>query len=70
MRVRLSQPALMPDLVDFLHRASCRTDGVHGATVEVELPAVQDATVARRDVDLFLAAWCGLHPGVRTTILG
>jgi hypothetical protein len=33
------------------------------------LPSVSDGVRARRDLDLYLAAWRGLHPPVEATIL-
>jgi hypothetical protein len=69
VRIRVSQPALVPDLVEFLGRALCRTDAVHGSVVEVALPSVPDGARARRDLDLYLAAWRGLHPPVEATII-
>ena len=68
MRIRVSQPALVPDLVEFLGRALCTTQSVHGSVVEVALPSA-DGARARRDLDLYLAAWRGLHPPVETTII-
>jgi hypothetical protein len=67
MRIRVSQPALVPDLIEFLGRALCTTVAVHGSVVEVSVPA--DQARARRDLDLYLAAWRGLHPPVETTII-
>lgn len=69
MRIRVSQPALVPDLVDFLGRALCRTESVRGSVLEVALPDMSDAVRARRELDLYLAAWRGLHPPVEATIL-
>ena len=69
MRVRVSNPALVQDLVEFLGRARCTTAGVHGAVQEVELPGVSDTTVARRNLGLYLAAWRGLHPPAEVRIL-
>ena len=69
MRIRISQPALVPDLVEFLGRAFCRTESVRGSVVEVALPGISDAVRARRELDLYLAAWAGLHPPVEATIL-
>jgi hypothetical protein len=37
--------------------------------VEVALPATADGARARRELDLYLAAWTGLHPPVEATIL-
>jgi hypothetical protein len=68
LRIRVSQPALVPDLVEFLARAFCRTESVRGSVVEVALPGVADAR-ARRELDLYLAAWRGLHPPVEATII-
>lgn len=69
MRIRVSQPALVPDLVEFLGRAFCTTQCVRGSVVDVALPTVPDGARARRDLDLYLAAWCGLHPPVQATII-
>ena len=43
MRIRVSQPALVPDLVEFLGRAFCTTESVHGSVLEVALPSVSDS---------------------------
>lgn len=69
MKIRVSQPALVPDLVEFLGRALCETESVRGSVVEVALPSVPDTTRARRELDLYLAAWRGLHPPVEATII-
>jgi hypothetical protein len=69
VRIRVSQPALVPDLVEFLGRAFCTTESVRGSVVDVVLPSVADGATARRDLDLYLAAWRGLHPPVEATII-
>ncbi len=69
VRIQVSQPALVPDLVEFLGRALCTTQSVHGSVVDVVVPSVSDGARARRDLDLYLAAWSGLHPPVRATII-
>ena len=69
VRIRVSQPALVPDLVEFLGRAFCTTESVRGSVLEVALPRVADGACARRDLDLYLAAWRGLHPPVEATII-
>lgn len=69
MRIRVSQPALVPDLVEFLGRAFCRTESVRGSVVEVVVPRAADGVRARRELDLYLAAWRGLHPPVEATII-
>ena len=67
LRIRVSQPALVPDLVEFLGRAFCTTESVRGSVLAVVLPGATDG--ARRELDLYLAAWRGLHPPVEATIL-
>lgn len=69
MRIRVSQPALVPDLVEFLGRALCTTQSVRGSVVDVAVPCAADGATARRELDLYLAAWRGLHPPVETTII-
>jgi hypothetical protein len=69
VRIRVSQPALVPDLVEFLGRAFCTTESVHGSVLEVALPSAVDGARARRELDLYVAAWRGLHPSVDATIL-
>jgi len=69
VRIRVSQPALVPDLVEFLGRAFCTTESVRGSVVDVVLPSVADGATARRDLDLYLAAWRGLHPPVEAIII-
>lgn len=69
MRIRVSRPALVPDLVEFLGRARCTTVSVRGAVVDVAVPGTGDAVRARRELDLYLAAWRALHPPVEATII-
>jgi hypothetical protein len=69
MKVRVSNPALVTDLVEFLGRARCETAGVHGAVFDVIVPGISDTTIMRRDLNLYLAAWGGLHPPVVARIL-
>ena len=38
MKVRVSHPALVKDLVEFLGRARCETAEVHGAVFDVVVP--------------------------------
>ena len=66
MKIRVSQPALVPDLVEFwlgvLHdRVGARL------RAEVALPSVSDSARAARARPL--PAWRGLHPPVEATII-
>jgi hypothetical protein len=42
---------------------------VRGSVLEVALPSAVDGARARRELDLYVAAWRGLHPSVDATIL-
>jgi hypothetical protein len=64
MQIWISDPRLLSDLIEFLHRASCRAVHTKGHTVEVEVPHAAGQAQAGRELNLYLAAWRGLHPGV------
>ena len=70
MNIQLSNPSLVPDLIEFLRRAAgiaLETES-RGAMVRVDAPAAIEPTRARRHLVLYVAAWQGLHPGVRIDI--
>ncbi len=69
MRVRISNPMMLPELVEFLGRASCVSGWTRGASVDVELPHARTSAQARRELRLYLAAWSGLHPNVEVRML-
>ena len=64
MQIRISDPRLLADLIDFLGRASCVAVHTKACTIEVELPHAPTAAQARRELGLYVAAWQGLHPNV------
>lgn len=69
MQVRVSDPAVLPDLVEFLGRALCVAAHRRGCTLDVELPHATSPERARRELELYLAAWRGLHPGVAAELV-
>ncbi len=69
MRVRVSQPALVPDLAEFLGRVPCTARAVRASVLEVKVSYPCTDTKERSDLDLYLAAWSGLHPEVELTLL-
>jgi hypothetical protein len=69
MQVRISDPALLSDLIEFLGRPSCVAIHRRRCTVEVELPHANGPAQARRELELYLAAWRGLHPHVTTELV-
>jgi hypothetical protein len=60
---------MLPELVEFLGRASCVSRGSRGASVDVDLPHARTSAQARRELRLYLAAWSGLHPNVDVRML-
>lgn len=62
MRVRIDDPRLSPDLLEFLERATCVADCPEKGLIDVDVPTAHDPTQARTHVALFLAAWQALHP--------
>jgi hypothetical protein len=69
MHVRVSDPELLRDLLEFLGHAMCSASASGPTTIRVELPGVTDPTRARRELELFLAAWMGLHPRANAAVL-
>jgi hypothetical protein len=69
MQVRISDPARVPDLIEFLGRASCVAVHRRGCIIEVALPHAGGPARARRELELYLAAWCGLHPNVAAELV-
>jgi hypothetical protein len=69
MRLRVSQPALLPDLAEFLGRVPCRANPVRRTVLEVTVEYPCTASKAKSDIDLYLAAWRGLHPNVEITLI-
>ena len=67
-QVTLTRPALIPELIDFLSRASRVAVETRSGTIEVELAYTNVDDRARLDLRLCLAAWQGLHPGARATL--
>lgn len=64
MEIRISDPSLLSELIEFLGRASCLAVHTKGCAIEVELPHAPTPGQAKRELGLYLAAWQGLHPTV------
>ena len=70
MIVELSDSSRADDLVEFLHAARCEAepDGTaeNGiAKIIVTVPEAPNELAARRELELYLAAWLACNPGVR-----
>ena len=68
MRVRISDPALLRDLLDFLRRTECVAEQASADSLDVFVPHAPSAAQARREVDVYLATWRARHPGVNAEV--
>lgn len=75
MFVRLSDPALAEDFLEFLRRADCIADlgevemHAEGIALEVGVPEAYSEAQARLEVALYLRVWEAVHPGSGAEIL-
>ena len=75
VHVRLSDPALAEEFLDFLRRADCVADlgqveaHAEGIAVEVDVPKAYDDGQARMEVALYLRVWEAVHPGSGAEVL-
>lgn len=67
MKVHLSDPSSLPELVDDLLRGGCVLSTVGEGTLEVIHPDAHDAKEARTELGFFLRAWQSAHPQVEVT---
>jgi hypothetical protein len=70
MRVRISNPDLLPKLLESLARGDCVTVPVDDATCEVVHRDALDEREARVELLFFLRAWAVSHPDVRAELVG
>ncbi len=69
MNVYVNDPAAMPQLRTHLEAAGCQVGERDSCHLEVHLlRAISDAQ-AQREVDVFLATWQALNPGVETYVV-
>lgn len=70
MRIRVSEPRLLPHMVDSLVRGECVPTPVDPCTCDVVYPVAADEHEARLELTFFLRAWAGRHPGTRAELVG
>ena len=68
MKVQVSDPSCLPELVDDLLRGGCVPSTVGERTLEVTHPQAHDAREARTELGFFLRAWQRAHPQVEVTV--
>lgn len=69
MLVKLSDPALVDDLVDFLSRSGCIAQAQDETTVLVSIPRSLREDAAQLELDLYLRVWEATHPEARASRL-
>jgi hypothetical protein len=69
MRVRVSDPELVDDLVGFLQRARCLAEVLPDGNVDVYLPHDLPGRVARAETSSYLRLWARSRPGVRAELI-
>jgi hypothetical protein len=62
MRIRLSDPGLIPDLRQHFERSGFVTNRIDDAVVQIWRPGVSDEAQAVRAVESHLAVWRAMHP--------
>jgi hypothetical protein len=71
MRISVTEPAPLDDLVSYLRRCGCRADigGRHIVDASPpERPHVDEAYL-RMELDAYLRVWREMHPDVRVDLL-
>jgi hypothetical protein len=69
VRLRLSDPALVDDLLFFFRKRDSQAELVEDDVVEVAILNVLDDRQGRLELDLYLRVWEALHPDARVEVL-
>jgi hypothetical protein len=67
--VKLSDPALVDDLVDFLTQSGCIAEVKDPTTVLVSIPRSLRTDAAQLELDLYLRVWEATHPDAHASRL-
>jgi hypothetical protein len=67
MRIKVSDPSLVDDLLAFLQDKQCVAEQTSADTLAVSLPEARRADAAALELDLYLSVWKTTHPGVHVT---
>jgi hypothetical protein len=68
LHVFISHPELLQDLCAHLERSGLVVEGCYGREAKVHLPEAVPSAQARRELDIYLAVWQALHPGVEAYV--
>ena len=67
--VIVDRPRLVSDLQEFLQALGFIAAHPRGEGLDVSIPGSPDTAQARRVVNVYLAIWQAVHPGVRASIV-
>jgi hypothetical protein len=71
MRIFVSDPSPMDDLVSYLRRCGCSAQVAGRETIEAEPPQRPQVDFAylRMELDAYLRVWREMHPGIQAELL-
>jgi hypothetical protein len=69
LHVFISNPRFLRNLQDSLRRAGCVAEQRRSHELEVYLPEAPSPEQARRELNLYLAAWQATNPGIDAYII-
>jgi hypothetical protein len=69
VRIRISDPASLDDLADYLHECGCIADPLGANELEVFQLRSPNEHAERLEVGVYLTAWRSQHPGVNAEIV-
>jgi hypothetical protein len=69
LNVFISDPVRLHDLRDFLQRAGCVAEQRRSHELEVYLPQTTSEAQARRELDIYLATWQAMNPGIEAYVV-
>jgi hypothetical protein len=69
LHIIVDRPRLVSDLQEFLQALGFITAHPRGEGLDVSIPGSPDTAQARRVVNVYLAIWQAVHPGVRASIV-
>jgi hypothetical protein len=70
MKILVSDPLFVDDLVEFLRRCECSADRVGARAIEAMPPhSGQEFAYLRMELDAYLRVWREMHPGLTAELL-
>jgi hypothetical protein len=69
MRVHVSDPRLLGDLLAYLRDCGCLAEQAGASEADVSLPTALGEREARMEVGVYLTAWTIRHEGVSADII-